>query len=283
MGVLSFLITLLLFASVEVASKPLMGSVDPLVLTLWRFIFGLLILVPVMLARRRRGKIKPSSMLLMAAMGVMNTFLSMSFLQLAVKHTSAARAAAIFCSNPLFVLLIASVIGWEKLGRKRLLGLILGLSGLFIVTDFYSFSLNRGTVYALLASVTFALYILVSRKASLSIDPVTVNVVSFSFGLAALGIYLAIRGIDMNPAPLFAELPSLLYLGMGVSGIAYIAFLRTIKEMGAGNASTIFLLKPAVATVLAIIFLGEAITVTFVSGLVVIGTGSWMIIKAGRS
>ncbi len=277
MGLLSFIVTLLLFASMEVVSKPLMGSVDPLVLTLWRFICGILVLGCLLAFQRKKVRLGHSSVIMLAVMGILNTFLSMSLLQLAVKNTSAARAATVFCSNPVFVVLFASLLKWETLTRKRVLGLLLGVAGLIIVTGMHTLTIDTGTIYALLASISFALYILVSRKASLKIDPVTVNVVSFGFGIAALAVYLLIKGVDVSPAPLFKELPSFLLLGIGVSGLGYITFIRTIRRIGAGNASTIFLLKPAVATVLAILILGETITFQFGTGLVLTGLGSYLV------
>lgn len=263
----------------EVLSKPLMGVVDPLVLTLWRFILGIILLGAVMAWRRKKPTLDPGKVALLALMGILNTFLSMSLLQLAVKNTSAARAATIFCSNPVLVVLLASALGWEKLTSRRTAGLLLGIAGLVLVTGAYRMALDPGTVYALLASLTFALYVLTGRKASLGIDPVTVNVISFAFGIAGLSIWLLARGINMSPEPLLDNLPSFLYLGAGVSGLGYISFMVTIRRLGAGNASTIFLLKPAVATVLAVLLIGETITPQFVSGLLLTGAGSWLVVS----
>ncbi len=277
MGILSFIITLLFFASMEVASKPLMGSVDPLVLTFWRFACGTLVLAVVMLFRRKKVKLSLGNLSVLALMGILNTFLSMSFLQIAVKNTEASRAAAIFGSNPVFVVLIAAIIGWEKFTKRKAAGLLLGMAGLWLVTGSSFRNTGSGTMYALLASITFALYILLGKKASKGIDPVTVNVLSFVFGLAALGIWLMVSGVSMSPVPLFKELPSFLFLGIGVSGLGYVTFITSIRRLGAGKTSTIFLLKPAVATVLAVIFLKESITVTFLMGLILAGSGSFLI------
>ncbi len=277
MGILSFLITLLLFASVEVASKPLMGTVDPLVLTFWRFVCGILVLGIVMLFKRRKVNLSAGNILVLALMGILNTFMSMSFLQLAVKHDSAARAATVFCSNPVFVLIFAAILGWEKFSRKRGLGLILAISGLVLVTGLHTLTIDTGTLYALAASITFAIYILLGRKASLNCDPVTVNVISFAFGLAALAIWLTVSGVSLSPAPLKSEIPSFLFLGIGVSGLGYVTFHTAIRKLGAGNASVIFLLKPAVATVLAIVFIGETVSLHFVIGLFLAGAGSYLV------
>ncbi|MCK5786945.1 MAG: DMT family transporter [Candidatus Sabulitectum sp.] len=277
MGILSFIITLFLFASMEVASKPMMGSIDPLVLTFWRFVCGIAILGVVMAARRKKVKLSPGKLSVLALMGILNTFLSMSFLQLAVKNTEASRAAAIFCSNPVFVVLIAGFLRWEKFTKRKGIGLLLGVAGLVMVTGVYSLKVDTGTVYALLASITFALYVLLSRKASTGMDPVAVNVISFSFGIAALALWLVANGTPMSPEPLKAELPSFLFMGIGISGLGYVTFINTVRKLGAGNASTIFLLKPAVTTVLAIMLLGETVTTNFVIGLVLAGVGSYLV------
>lgn len=277
MGILSFIITLLLFASMEVVSKPLMGSIDPLVLTFWRFVCGIAVLGIVMVVRRKKVKLSPGKVSVLALMGILNTFMSMSFLQLAVKNTEASRAATVFCSNPVFVVIIAAILGWEKCTKRKSLGLLLGLSGLVLVTGMHTMKVDTGTIYALLASITFALYILLGRKASLSTDPITVNVISFAFGLAALAVWLVAKGVPMSPAPLQSELPSFLFMGIGVSGLGYVTFITAIRKLGAGNASTIFLLKPAVATVLAIVLIGETVSLHFIIGLLLAGAGSYLI------
>lgn len=47
-----FIVTLVFFASMEVVSKPLLGSIDPLTLTFWRFAAGGVVLF-IFLIRRR--------------------------------------------------------------------------------------------------------------------------------------------------------------------------------------------------------------------------------------
>jgi drug/metabolite transporter (DMT)-like permease len=277
MTLLFYLLTLFFFASMEVVSKPLMGTMDPLVLTMWRFVLGTFVLAAAAALGKKRLRQPPGTVAILALMGFMNTFLSMSLLQMAVKHTNASTAAAVFCSNPVFVVLAAAAMGWERFTGKRLVGLISGLGGLVFLTGMHRLQIDRGSLYALLASVCFAIYILAGRKASLRTDPVIVNVVSFCFGIAALFVWLLVRGVNMSPAPLLGHIPSFLFMGAGISGLAYITFISTIRKIGAGNASTVFLLKPAVATALAVVFLAESLTIYFVLGLILTGSGSLLV------
>ncbi|HOP26468.1 MAG TPA: DMT family transporter [Candidatus Sabulitectum sp.] len=276
----TYFVTLFLFASMEVFSKPLMGTVDPMVLTFWRFACGLAVVGSFMAARRKPLPDR-RSLLILAVMGLLNTFLSMALLQLAVKHTQAARAAAVFCFNPVTVVVIAWALGWEKLGRRRIAGLVTGLAGLILVTGAHTMTVDKGTVYALLAAVAFSIYTILGRKASLKADPFTVNTVSFAFGLAGLAVWLLLNGVSLSPAPLGPHLTVFLYLGAGVSGVGYVAYISTIKNMGAGNASTMFLMKPAVATVLAVAIIDEAPTLHFAAGLLLSAAGSWHVSRRG--
>ena len=92
--------------------------------------------------------------------------------------------------------------------------------------------IDSGTVYALLASIAFAVYIILGRKAALKSDAVWVNIVSFAFGIAALAAWLGIKGVSISPKPLMAELPLFLFLGIGVSGLGYVTFISAIKKLG---------------------------------------------------
>lgn len=278
--IITYFVALLLFASMEVFSKPLMGTVDPMVLTFWRFACGLAVVGSFMAAKRKPLPDR-RSLLILAVMGLLNTFLSMALLQLAVKHTQAARAASVFCFNPVIVVVLAWVMGWEKLGRRRIVGLLIGSAGLILVTGAHRMAVDRGTVYALLAAAAFSLYTILGRKASLKADPFTVNTVSFAFGLAGLAAWLLLNGVSLSPAPLGPHLPVFLHLGAGVSGLGYVAYISTIKTMGAGNASTMFLMKPAVATVLAIAIINEAPTLHFAAGLLLSAAGSWLVSRRG--
>lgn len=281
-GPASYATTLLLFGAMEVVSKPLMGSVDPLVLTFWRFVCGLLVLSAAMLLRGRRLRLGGRQLAMLATMGLLNTFASMSLLQLAVRHTNASRAATIFCSNPVLVVALAALLGWERWSIRKAVGLVLGVAGLVLVTGAHRLVVDSGSVYALLAAAAFACYMLVGRRASLSIDPITVNVVSFAFGLAALGGLLLLRGEPMGPGRLLARPWLFAFLGVGVSGLGYITFITAIRRMGAGRASTIFLLKPAVSVALAITLIGEEVSLHFLAGLLLAGGGSWLVARRGR-
>jgi len=283
-----FIVTLVFFASMEVVSKPLLGSIDPLTLTFWRFAAGALVLSIILIRRRGLSSIRTlggGTVALLLLMGVVNIALAMSLLQTAVKLTSAARAATVFCANPVLVFIISALSGTEKANLLKVLGLLSGLAGLAIVSGLHTLTVDTGTAYAMVSAAAFALYTVMGKRVSGRTDPVTINVVSFAAGLIVLFAFLAASGRPLSPAPLVAspgKAAAALYLTLGVSGVAYLTFVRAIRRIGAVAASMVFMLKPAVASVLAVVFLGEVLTPPFWIGLVLTSLGSWLVMRGGR-
>ena len=113
-----------------------------------------------------------------------------------------------------------------------------------------------------------------------SIKPFSVNLVSFFFGIVSLAVFMLATNKSFALNPVFfkdyAKLIAFIYLGFIVTGLGYVTFLATIKKYSPVSSSLIFMLKPAVATVFAVIFLGEKLSAYFIAGFVMLllGTGA---------
>ncbi|HOJ94168.1 MAG TPA: DMT family transporter, partial [Fervidobacterium nodosum] len=62
----------------------------------------------------------------------------------------------------------------------------------------------------------------------------------------------------------------LIYLGLIVTGVAYLTFFKAMEKIGATQSSRIFFLKPIVATLLAIVFLGEKLSLLKIIGMIIV-------------
>ncbi len=284
---LNFSITLILFSLLEVSSKPLMFFLDPVILTFYRFLLGLLTMIVFAYHKNMLSDIKKisySDFKILSFLGIINIALAMSSLQLAVKYSNAATAAVIFCSNPFFVFIFSILSGNEKFNFKCFSGVVLGIAGVAMVMSRHGFHISHGALFAVMASMLFAFYIIVNKKVSANCKPVIVNIVSFFAGLAVTAAYLLIsaKGL-LLPAEIFTSakyIIILLFLGIAVSGFGYITFINTIKKYSPISASVIFLLKPALATIFSLLFLGEKLGVLFYYGLFLIMAGSWLILSS---
>lgn len=282
-----FFITLVFFSSIEVVSKDLMSFLGPFEMTFFRFSLGAAGLALYSLVRgsyKDISKLRTKDYSLMALLGFINIFFSMSVLQYAIKYGSPAVVALIFSSNPIFVYAISIFMKNEAASVKKIAGFIIGLAGLTLVLleDTSDIELEKGSLYALAGAISFALFTILNKKAVSEHRPIIVNMVSFVFGLAFIAAYLFFTGsVNFDPAIFESKLriAKLLYLGLFVTAIGYITFLTAIKKMGPVASSLIFLFKPALATLFAVVFISENIGISFYAGLILSSIGSYMIMK----
>ena len=69
---------------------------------------------------------------------------------------------------------------------------------------------------------------------------------------------------------------SLVALGVGGTGIAFVLFYTLIADIGPARAAIVSYVAPAFSIVYGVVLLGESLTVAAVAGLALILAGSWL-------
>lgn len=201
----------------------------------------------------------------------------MLLLQLAIYYGKASLTAMIVSMNPLFVSLFAIFILKERLNRIQLYSLLVGLVGLLIIIfgerellQHHYLNLPLGIILAILAGITFALYTVLTKWAVAQYGNLVTNSVAFLLGGIILSIINLISGESMAFAPSIKNISLILYLGVMVSGLAYVLYFEAMKQLTASRASFYFFLKPALASILAYFFLGEQLGSWQIGGMILI-------------
>ncbi|AYO29383.1 EamA/RhaT family transporter [Biomaibacter acetigenes] len=276
-GFIYLAITVIFFSSYEVVGKTLSGVVNPYQLNFVRFLIGGLMLLPMALDHiKSRGiKLSAKDILYVSLIGLVNVGLSMSFLQIGINATKASLAAVIFSSNPLFVMISAYFILNEDLNLRKILGLMVGIAGIIIV--FYkdlnlSKSYNYGIAMLIISAISYGIYTSMGKKFSQKTDSIIMNSLSFIIGSLFLLPVLIIKHYPALYIPYKALLP-MAYLTFFVTGLAYYTYFVGLSYTNAGAGSTVFFIKPVMASLLAWMFLGEKISIQLVIGTLVILSG----------
>ncbi len=247
-------------------------------ITACRFIIGGTVLAPfaVSHARKLDFTLRGKDFLNMAYPGVLNVAISMMFLQLAVYFGKASLAAILIATNPLFVAVFAVIILHEKLQTKNLLGIILGLGGITLIIlgdrQLFAGDMNilLGVLFSFMAALTFGLNVVISKKQIRTYGNFLFNSVSFFSGAIVLLIAGWILGVDIVFSYSVTNWIYLIYLGLFVTGLAYILFFEGIKHIPAAEGSMFFFLKPGLASIFAVMILHEHLSVWQVVGIVLI-------------
>lgn len=265
-------ITILIFSTLEVVTSTLKGIINPVQLTFIRFFIGGFILLPFVITKKE--KIYKKDWLFFLGLGVINIFISMGALQLSINMGKASTAAILISSNPIFVMLFSAFILKEKATFDKLACIVLGMAGISLII--YKGNTGGDTVLsltlALLASLTFGLYTVLGKLKSERVSSITMISIS-----SILGSLLYIPVLLYLKLPIFyipqAAILKVVYLGVFLSGIAYITYMEALKILTASKGSMVFFLKPVLASTLAIIFLGESLNAKTIIGMSLVLAG----------
>lgn len=276
------LMAIILFSTLEFSGKLIDPNIAPLSITGYRFLIGSVVLFFPALHQYRKNNqmIKIRDLLKISLPGILNIAFSMYFLQLGIFYGKAVIAAILISSNSIFVMIFGYFILHEKVSKFQLIGIFAGLAGLVLVMignsnngDVKVISLSLGILFSFLASITFALFTVISKKMIRHYGNLVFNTVSFFSGSVLLLILGLIAGVDLHSIQNFKDLSILLYLGIFVSGIAYVLFFQGLKYLPAYAGSMFFMLKPVFATILAVLFLRESFSLVQGLGVLLILTG----------
>ncbi len=265
-------ITITIFSTLEVVTSTLKGMINPLQLTFLRFFIGGMILLPLVITRKE----KPAGrdLLFFLGLGILNIFISMGSLQLSINLGKASTAAILISSNPIFVMAFSIILLKEKIVYERIACILFGITGIIFII--YKGNVGGDTALSLAlglaASLSFGLYTVLGRLKSEEISTITMICISSIFGSL---FYIPI--LLFNNIPVF-HIPQgtflrVLYLGVFLSGIAYITYMEALKLLTAGKGAMVFFLKPVIASVLAIVFLGETMSFKTAIGMLLVLAG----------
>ncbi|MBT3287056.1 MAG: EamA family transporter [Victivallales bacterium] len=266
-GWLALLGAIFLFSTIEIASKELhdqVPTVNSMVVVFLRFFITGVALIGLSWRRiRRELRLGAKDYGLFALNGIIGISVGITLFHVAiVMMDKAASAAVVFSANPVFVTLLAPFINREKWTAVKIGGVLLGAVG---VTFFAwesgtpEVSSVQGLAVMLLSAFCFALSICISKRIMPRYGATVVMGFSAMFGSLFLLPFIAFR----LPISCFTSLapawPTVLYLAVIGTTVAYGLYYYGIHNTSAQGGSMSFFLKPVLASILAIFIRGETI------------------------
>ncbi|NMD13266.1 MAG: DMT family transporter, partial [Candidatus Cloacimonetes bacterium] len=114
---------------------------------------------------------------------------------------------------------------------------------------------------AVISSVTFGLYSGLTKSAVVRYGNLITNSLSFIIGGIVLICINLLIGKPVFFEPNSSNLLFMAWLGVVITGIAYLLYFEGMKHISASRASFYFFLKPALASLLAYLILNEFLSV----------------------
>ena len=207
--------------------------------------------------------------------GLISLGLPFLLMPLSLRFISTSELAIYLSSIPLFVLLLARIFLKEKITKQKWLGFIIGIIGLIILSDPYSFSIQNSN--ELLASILCIIISICLASGGIVLQKMPkYNPISFSAGTFFIATLLAIPVFLFsypNSNPSLESSLSIVFVGVVSTFLGGLFRILLVKRAGAVFTSINGYLVPLVTCSLGIIFLSETLDLNTVLSFLIVITG----------
>lgn len=221
---------------------------------------SLLLATGLLIFKRELLKISVKQMTVSAGLGVFGYAVFSTLYFKSIQGISVPLAALLLFTFPIFVNIGAYFFLKEKMSRLQVLSLLIACLGLGILL-WGPLVVNSPTavVYALVAAITYSVYVLVSGRLQQNVAPLSSSLYVMTF--SALALYL-FHQPNLSRITELTTQQILIIAGIAiVSTIAPLTlFLAGLQRLSSSKASIVVMIEPVVAAVAAYFFLGEQLS-----------------------
>ncbi|MDE0491553.1 DMT family transporter [Psychrobacter sp. A3] len=250
-----------------------------------RVIFaGLVMLAFVMVNKKNRDGLRDRWQLL-ALVGIFSAALPFVLFSFSAQSVNAGVLAVLNASVPMMSGFIASIFFKDRLSKRQVLGLVIGVIGVAILMSESLFAggvseagLANGLLpmgYALLACVGYAVGANITRHYLYNVSPVAITAGSLIIA-SILMLPVAFYAFPYDQSISAKAWVSVVCIGVFSTAIALIFMNQLIKNIGPTRATSITLVIPIFAIILGYVLLGEALDTRAIIGSVVILIGTYL-------
>lgn len=263
-----------------VAMKYLLACISPVNLVLFRFFFGSILLF-LLLFFFGDVKIPLRDFLSLCLLGIIGITIYQFFFTYALKFTSVTNVSIIINSAPLYGGILSSLFGFEKFHKKRILCIITGFFGVFIIITKGTFSLETGdatgNILAVVSSFLWALYTILSKPLLDRHSPLKVTTYSMITGSVLLIPFVPFY-LDLN------ELMRLSFSGWAILSftvvfsivIAFFLWYRGVQKIGPSRTIIYQYSIPVFAAFFAYLLIHERLYVSQLIGAAIVFLSLWL-------
>lgn len=267
------IISSFLWGTSFVASKIGVGEVDPFLFALLRWLIAapVLVLVAYLFTDFDLSIFKDKILWLIGLLNAVGLFLQNE----GMTSTTATNAVLLVDINVVFVAILAALILKESITKFTILGLLIGLLGVFIVSTggdlgkMTDGSLT-GNLLVLAAGIVWAFYIVYQKMAIDKHPDVLMMTSSVVVTTLIASIPIALIFTESYALPTNG-LMAAMYVALICTGGAFMLYIAGLRGKGATDSSIILLLEIVFAMIFAYLILGEVPDIlTAVGGVLIV-------------
>jgi drug/metabolite transporter (DMT)-like permease len=278
--------TVIIWGTTWLAIKFQLGSVDPMVSVLYRFMAAALILFLYCKLRGLKMRFRLKDHIFMALQGLVLFSVNYWLIYLAEIHVTSGLVAVIFSSIVFMNMLNGAVLLGSPIRSNVLLGGGIGVLGIVLVfwPQLISFSLSDQGALGLLLSVVSTFMaslgnIISARHQQNNLPVIQTNAYGMAYGAGIIGVIALVSGKTFSFEMSLSYVGSLFYLSLFGTVIAFGCYLKLIGKIGADRAAYATMLFPIVALGISTVFEGYQWAPHNLIGMTVVLIGNWLVLN----
>lgn len=276
--VLTFSVLVLFWGSAFAAIKIGLDFAPPVLFAGVRALIGGLAMMPVALAWGGSPNLRRDWRVFLL-LSLFNVVLFLGLQTFAIMHLPSGTAAVLIYLQPILTGLLAWPVLGEPLSLAKLIGLLLGFSGIAIVSSggFSGDVSLAGVLYAITAALAWAAGTVYFKKVQERVSTFW----SIALPFVAGGVFLTLLGLLMES---FSDISwrgtfvaSLLYAGLVGTGFAWALWLGLVRAGEASRVAAYVFFVPLLSVVIGALFLGEPLHASLLAGAALIVSGIYLV------
>lgn len=226
-------------------------------------------------------KVQKKHLLHFLVLGILGVGLYNIIWTAGIHRTTAANAALLISTAPIFTGLYALLTRKEDLNWRYCLGILLALSGIILITAWKPgarFSIEgatmTGNLLVLAGAVLFSFYAIVAKPLLSEYSPLKVTTLAMAFGLPVLIPYGFIGLTELDPGSVDMQIGlELTFVIVCGTVLAYVFWYQGIKQLGPTRTVVFHYLVSVISMMVGSLVLAEKITAGQIAGAVLVLAG----------
>ncbi len=260
------IVAMLTWGGSWVSAKAISADIPSEIVIFWRFFMTFISFIPIVIILKpvirinRKGIIQ---VILGASLLVIYNLLFINGVRLGLAGEGGVIVTTL---NPLLTYLITSILYKQKINKKEICGLLIGLAGGLILFRVWEGSWSLGTVFLFFAAFTWAILSLDSQKSKETMSPITFSF--YTYGIAAIfDFFIALpNGVFAMDRINIKSWLNIVYLSLFATTFGTTAYFIAASKLGANKASSFTFLVPSSAVFFSWLLLGERVEEVTVLG-----------------
>jgi drug/metabolite transporter (DMT)-like permease len=202
--------------------------------------------------------------------------------------TTAINGSIIMTLTPIMVFMISVILTKEKIIKHKVIGLILGLSGVLLIIYKRDIQLSQGNwigdVLIFINALSYGVYLVIVKPLLKKYKPITVAMWAFIIGfwfMLPFG-WSEFANAQWSVIP-FRIWLNIVYVILGATVIVYFINIWAMKKVNPSTVGAYIYVQPVFAMLIAAVFFGEVLMAKHLIAAILVFSGVWLVVKPIRA